>query len=112
MLKTVTKQYGNKNVCINVSNIASYLLSGVKLFIIKELTRLRFRVSLQSVRENSHSPFRFSQFIRPNMTSTSDKIMSDKLRIPHIEGSLNALFNVASLGMPRATLRGPQRLYT
>lgn len=44
------------------------------------------------------------------MTSTSDKIMSDKLRIPHIEGSLNALFNVASLGMQRATLRGPQRL--
>ena len=89
-------------------NIASCLLSGVKSFRFKELPRLKFRVSLQSVRESSHSPFRYSQFIRPNMTSTSDKIMSGKLRIPHIEGSLNALFNVATLGMQRATLRGPQ----
>jgi hypothetical protein len=89
-------------------NTASYLLSGGKLFRFKELPRLTFRVSLQSVRENSHSPFRFSQFIRPNMTSTSDKLLPYKLRTPQTEGSLNALFNVASSGMQRATLRGPQ----
>jgi len=108
MLKTVTKQYGNKNVCINVSNNAPYLLSGGKRFRLKKLPRLAFHVSLQSVRENSHSPFRFSQFIRHNMTSTTDKLLSYKLRIPQIEGSLKAVFNVASLGMQRATLRGPQ----
>jgi hypothetical protein len=108
MFKTVTKQYGNKYLSIKVSNTATYLLSGGKRFRFKELPRLTFRVSLQSVRENSRSPFRFSQFIRPNMTSTSDKLLSYKIRIPQIEGSLNALFNVASLGMQRATLRGQQ----